>query len=127
MNIPINDDYDDLFTLYWIRKLYKNPYIEKYIAGSSTCSTKELYIAMVSAVKEGLQSYCVSVIKYIHVVTSIECDPFWKTINNLLYNFNFRTFKNNSTLCTAIPHEKLKTRLKEIIHKVFYFKIVCNI
>ena len=76
MNIPINDDYDDLFTLYWIRKLYKNPYIEKYIAGSSTCSTKELYIAIVSAVKEGLQSYCVSVIKYIHVVTSIECDPF---------------------------------------------------
>jgi hypothetical protein len=76
MNIQINDDYDDLFTLYWIRKLHKNPYIEKYIAGSSTCSTKELYIAIVSAVKEGRQSYCVSVIKYIHVVTSIERDPF---------------------------------------------------
>jgi len=44
MNIPINDDYDDLFTLYWIRKLHKNPYRERYIAGSSTCSTKELYI-----------------------------------------------------------------------------------
>ena len=76
MNISINDDYDDLFTLYWIRKLHKNPYRERYIAGSSTCLTKKLYITILSAVKEGLQSYCVSVIKYIHVVTSIERDPF---------------------------------------------------
>ena len=44
MNIPINEEYDDLHTLYWITKLHQNTYIERYIAGSSICSTKELSI-----------------------------------------------------------------------------------
>jgi hypothetical protein len=33
MNIPINEEYDDLPTLYWISKLHKNPDREMYIAG----------------------------------------------------------------------------------------------
>ena len=42
--------------LYWIPKLHKTPYKERYIAGSSNCSTKELSIHLtkiMSAVKEG--------------------------------------------------------------------------
>jgi len=38
-----------------------NPYKERYTEGVSTCPTKELFINManiLSAVKEGLQSYC---------------------------------------------------------------------
>jgi hypothetical protein len=31
MNIPINEEYDDLSTLYWIPKLHRNPYREKAI------------------------------------------------------------------------------------------------
>jgi hypothetical protein len=31
MNIPINEEYDDLSTLYWIPKLHRNPYRERYI------------------------------------------------------------------------------------------------
>jgi hypothetical protein len=45
----------------WIPKLHKTPYKERYIAGSSTCSTKELSIHLtkiLSAVKEGQQKYC---------------------------------------------------------------------
>ena len=60
MNIPFNNDYDDLPTLYWITKLHKNSYSEKYTAGDSNCSTKELLINMsniLSAVKGGLKSY----------------------------------------------------------------------
>jgi hypothetical protein len=30
---------EDLPYLYWIPKLHKTPYKERYIAGSSTCST----------------------------------------------------------------------------------------
>jgi hypothetical protein len=46
-------------------KLHKTPYKERYIAGSSTCSTKELSIHLftniLSAVKEGQQKYCETV------------------------------------------------------------------
>lgn len=41
VNIPINDT---LTTLYWIPNFHENSYKERYIAGSSTCSTKELPI-----------------------------------------------------------------------------------
>ena len=46
----------DLPYLYWIPKLHKTQYKDRYIAGSSTCSTKELSIHLtkiLSAVKEG--------------------------------------------------------------------------
>jgi hypothetical protein len=36
MNIPINEEYDDLSTLYWISKLHRNPYRERYITSPST-------------------------------------------------------------------------------------------
>ena len=46
---------------YWIPKFQKNQYLDRYIPGSSTCSTKELSITMTKmlhAVKGGLLSYC---------------------------------------------------------------------
>jgi hypothetical protein len=36
MNIAINEEYDDLSTLYWIPKLHRNPYRERYITSPST-------------------------------------------------------------------------------------------
>ena len=61
LNIPINDENCELSTLYWIPKFLKNQYLDRYIPGSSTCSTKELSITMtkiVHAVKGGLLSCC---------------------------------------------------------------------
>jgi hypothetical protein len=43
-NIPSGKESEDLPYLYWIPKLHKTPYKERYIAGSSSCSTKELFI-----------------------------------------------------------------------------------
>jgi hypothetical protein len=40
LNIPSGKESEDLPYLYWIPKLHKAPYKERYIAGSSTCSTK---------------------------------------------------------------------------------------
>ena len=51
----------DLLKLYWIPKLHKNPYKQRYIAGSAKCSTKPLSLILtriLTAVKEGLQKYC---------------------------------------------------------------------
>ena len=61
LNIPINEENCELYTLYWIPKFQKNQYLDRYIPGSSTCSTKELSITMttiVYAVIGGLLSYC---------------------------------------------------------------------
>ena len=61
LNIPINEETGELSTFYWIPKFQKNQYIDRYIPGSSTCSTKELSITMTKilhAVKGGLLSYC---------------------------------------------------------------------
>ena len=69
LNIPINEENCELTTLYyiivgtlyWIPKCQKNQYLDRYIPGSSTCSTKELSITMTKilhAVKGGLLSYC---------------------------------------------------------------------
>jgi hypothetical protein len=40
--ITINEEDYDLPSLYWIPKLHKNPYKQRYIAGSTKCSTKPL-------------------------------------------------------------------------------------
>ena len=37
LNIPSGKESEDLPYLYWIPKLHKTPYKERYIAGSSTC------------------------------------------------------------------------------------------
>ena len=47
----------DLPKLYWIPKLHKNPNKQRYIAGSTKCSTK-LLSQILTAVKEGLRTYC---------------------------------------------------------------------
>ena len=51
----------DLPKLYWILKLHKNPYKQRYIAGSAKCPTKPLFqilTRLLTVVKESLQKYC---------------------------------------------------------------------
>jgi len=59
--LSIKDNYVDLPYLYWIPKLHKCPYKERYIAGPAKCSNKSLWkllTTVLSTVKEGLQTYC---------------------------------------------------------------------
>ena len=126
LSIPSGKESEDLPYLYWIPKLHKTPYKERYIAGSSTCSTKELSIHLtkiMSAVKEGQQKYCET------VYSRSGINHMWilKNSKDLLDNLKSRSFSqvssiktfDFSTLYTTLPHDKLKTRLKETIHKAF--------
>ena len=121
LNIPSGKESEDLPYLYWIPKLHKTPYKERYIAGSSTCSTKELSIHLtkiLSAVKEGQQKYCVT------VYSRSGINHMWilKNSKDLLDNLKSRSFSHVSsiktfdfsTLYTTLPHDKLKTHLKFI-------------
>ena len=59
--LHVEDDDCELPRLYWIPKLHKNPYKQRYIAGSFKCSTKplsKLLTTILSAVKDGIQTYC---------------------------------------------------------------------
>ena len=72
LNIPINEENCELSTLYWIPKFQKNQYLDRYIPGSYTCSTKELSITMTKILHAVKRGYYHTVTKYIHVVTSIK-------------------------------------------------------
>ena len=87
LNIPSGKKSEDLPYLYWIPKLHKTPYKERYIAGSSTCSTKELSIHLtkiLSAVKEGQQKYCETVYSRSGIITC----GFWKTLKIFWITWN---------------------------------------
>ena len=118
LSIPSGKESEDLPYLYWIPKLHKTPYKERYIAGSSTCSTKELSIHLtkiLSTVKEGQQKYCET------VYSSSGINHMWilKNSKDLLDNLKSRSFSqvyaiktfDFLTLYTTLPHDKLKTRL----------------
>ena len=72
LNIPINEENCKLSTLYWIPNFQKNQYLDRYIPGSSTCSTKELFITVTKICMQSKEDYYHTVTKYIHVLTSIK-------------------------------------------------------
>ena len=127
--ISIKDEELDLPSLYWILKLHKCLFKQRYIAGSAKCSTKpfsKLLTCILSAVKTGLQSYCDTsystggvnqmwilkkpkdMLEYIQSRSLSSC--------NRIKTFDF------STLYTTIPHSKLKDKLRELVQLCFIKK-----
>ena len=125
--ISLPEEDINLPKLYWIPKLHKNPYKLRYIAGSAKCSTKPLSLILTryfTAVKEGLQKYCDT------TYAGSGVNQMWilKNSKELLENLKAQSLhsvnsvKSFSTLYTTIPHDKLKSKLKEIINQCFFHK-----
>ena len=127
--INVDKDSLELPYIYWIPKLHKKPYKQRFIAGSSRCSTKPLSILLtklLSTVKDGLQKYCSTAYSRNGV------NQMWilKNSKDLINNLHSSDFNNVhsirsydfSTLYTTIPHNKLKLRLAEIIRSAFLHK-----
>ena len=119
----------DLPYLYCIPKMHKNPYKQRFIAGSSKCSTKSVSILLtkvLSEIKSGLQKYCST------VYSRSGINQMWilKNSKELLENLKSTHFSrvnsikafDFSTLYTTIPHSKLKERLTKIISNAFTSK-----
>ena len=101
LNIPSGKESEELPYLYWIPKLHKTPCKERYIAGSSTCSTKELSIHLtkiLSAVKEGQQKYCETV----YSCSGINHMWILENSKDLLDNLKSRYFCQVSSIKTFI-------------------------
>ena len=126
--IPSNNHKNIPF-LYWIPKLHKNPYKQRFIAGSSSCSTKplsKLLTTILTAIKDGLQRYS-DVVYFRNGVNSMWILKNSKDlVEQLGYQYisgvsSIRTY-DFSTLYTTIPHSLLKSRLAILIKNAFLHK-----
>ena len=126
--IDPNEDELDLPYIYWIPKMHKNQYKHRFIAGSSRCSTKPLFILLtklLTHIKQGLQKYCETA----YSRSGVNQMWIFKNSKELLEhlkspNFNHITSIKSfdfSTLYTTIPYDKLKDRLASIIQNSFMF------
>jgi hypothetical protein len=120
----LNEEYNDLSTLYWIPKLHT--FRERYIT-SSTCSTK----MSITLTKNSVCSprgivYCDNG----YSPSSINNMWILKNSKDLLDDFDSLLFSkissiqifDFSTLETTSHKKEKKNSLKEIIHNTFYFK-----
>ena len=128
-NISTKNTDFELPYLYWIPKLHKTPYKQRFIAGSSKCSTKPLSVLLtkiLAVIKENIQQYCATAYSRSGV------NQMWilKNSKDLLENLQSQHFStvhsiktyDFSTLYTTIPHEKLKNRLFDIVDSCFFSK-----
>ena len=117
ISLPEEDIY--LPKLYWISKLHKNPYKQRYIAGLDKFSTKplsQILTQILTAVKEGFQKYCDTA----YARSGVNQIWILKNYKELLENLNAQSRHSVnsiksfdfSILYTTIPHDKLKSKLK---------------
>ena len=123
--ISLPEEDIDLPKLYWIPKLHKNPYKQRYIAGSAKCSTKpisQILTRILTAVKEGLQKYCDTV----YARSGVNQMWILKNSKELLENLKAQSLHSVNSIksfdFSTIPHDKLKSKLKAIINQCFFHK-----
>ena len=122
----MSEEDQNLPYLYWTYKLHKSPYKQRFITGSSKCTTKDLsylLIKVLSTIKDGLVRYC-------NTQTSRNgVDNMWilKNSTSLLSSLDqldvrtatsVQTFEF-STLYTSIPHDLLKSRISKSCTQCF--------
>ena len=129
LGIELSDDDKRLLYLYWTSKLHKSSVKHHFIAGSSKCTTKQLFSLLtkvLTVMKTGLEK-CFG-IKTSH--TGVNNMWILKNSTNLLSSLShlgvhratsIQTF-DFSTLYTSIPRDLLKFRMNNIINNAFKHK-----
>ena len=126
-NIKIPDDMKQLPTFYWLPKMHKNPIGSRFIAASSTCTTKPLSQLLTSSLKiitNHFKQYCEGITRN----TGVNC--FWiidnaaevlKKLKKLNRTKNARHFDSFdfSTLYTNIPHDLLLGSIGQLISEAY--------
>jgi hypothetical protein len=112
-------------TLYWIPKLHKKPYKARFIANSTSCTTKSVSILLTSClttIKAHWKLYCSKVYE------NSGLNLFWSIKNSgelisILKNKQFRVSSvgtyDFSTLYTTLPHDLIKVKLINLINRTF--------
>jgi hypothetical protein len=126
--LGIKEFLDTFPYLYWIPKMHKKPYSkQRYIAASSSCTTKHLSAILTKCFKVIEKQHRFNCRKY---EKEYNVNLMWIVHNTKAVHENIATFNrkkdcNNirtydfSTLYTAIPHTKLKRQLSWVIGDAF--------
>ena len=127
--IEITKEDKSLPSMYWLPKLHKSPYKQRYIAGSSKCSTKQLSILLtkiLTVIKGGLKTFSET------CYSRSGINQMWilKNSKTLLENLKSTSLRSVSsistydfsTLYTTIPHSTLKSQLARLIKNSFFNK-----
>ena len=125
--IMVKPELQCLPSFYWLPKLHKQPYGNRFIAASYRCTTKplsKLLTCCLNTIMKHFRQYC----NGIYCKTGVNC--FWVIENsqhvlNALNRINhFSSAKHSdsydfSTLYTSIPHDSLKSALKSLIQEAY--------
>ena len=112
--VGITESQEKLPTFYWLPKLHKRPYIARFIANSSSCTTTSLSKVLTScltAIKNHWIKYCEKTYEMegINYFWSIKNST--EILNKLkTKGFQASTISTNyfSTLYTTLPHDLIR-------------------
>ena len=125
--IDVEDQHACLPSFYWLPKLHKTPYGNRFIAASNKCTTKQLSSLLASCFKTIIthfKQYCQGIYKN----TGVNC--FWiienskevldrlRTINETSIAKSFDSY-DFATLYTNIPHVALKKNIGELVQEAY--------
>ena len=127
MQIPIKPEMEKLPSFYWLLKLHKTPYGNRFIAASNKCTTKPLSTVLTTCLTTVIlhyKEYCEGIYRN----TGVNC--FWiinnsqqvlqtiQAINDTSRAYHFDSF-DFSTLYTNIPHSALKYTMNVLIRDAY--------
>jgi len=125
LGLETADDHMRLPHLFWLPKLHKNPYKERYIAGATKVTTTGLSKTLASAYKlifENLKRYCNKVEEStgVRIFWPISCSTqaLTATAEMATAPLSVDTY-DFSTLYTKIPLDKIKCQIGKLIVRVF--------
>ena len=125
LNTEVKITQQKLPTMYWIPKLHKSPYKERFIANSTSCTTTNLSVLLTSCltkIKDHVERYCNKVNEnsgknlFWSIKNSSEILNKLQSKRNLASTISTYDF---STLYTTLPHDLIKDKLSKLIEKTF--------
>ena len=126
--ISLLEEHIDLPKLYWLLN-FTRIRTSRDLLRVQLCSSKPLFqilTRILTAVKEGLQKYCDTAYARSGVNQMWILKNFKELLDNLkaqsLHSINSIKSFEFSTLYTTIHHDKLKSKLKQIINQCFFHK-----
>ena len=125
VGLEMSEEDQNLPYLYRTPKLHKSPCKHRFIAGSSTCMTKDLSCLLtkvLSTIKDGLVRYCNT--KCRNGVNNMWILKNSTSVLSSLDQLDVRKAtsvqtSDFSTLYTSIPHDLLKSRISNLVHNAF--------
>ena len=128
-NISVPSEDRTIPLIYWLPKMHKNPYKERFIAGSRHCTTKTIsrtLTKILTVIKDGLCRYCNKIYETSNINQMFilkNSKTLLETLQNLQHvkHSSLQTF-DFTTLYTTIPHRQLKSKLHDLIHNAFVTK-----